>query len=183
MQFLLSIFMASMLQTLSKKLIALRRGKNAYIFFGIKFVLLFTGFSIAYIYSIKNYSTLFSHHRDLIATSVSFLLNILGEEARVVGSTTIYHNININVINACNGITATVILLSALLAFPTSPKDKAIGVILGITAIQLINIVRIVIVTYALSVSQDYFLFMDVYVGQIFLIIFATTFWVFWIRR
>jgi exosortase H (IPTLxxWG-CTERM-specific) len=48
----------------------------------------------------------------------------------------------------CNGIEATIILLAAVLAFPSTIKQKLWGLAIGFVAIQALNVVRIVSLFY-----------------------------------
>ena len=44
----------------------------------------------------------------------------------------------------CNGVEATIVLVAAMLAFPSSWKMKAWGIGLGFIAVQAVNLLRVV---------------------------------------
>src|SRR5205823_9326552 len=48
----------------------------------------------------------------------------------------------------CNGVEATIVLIAAIFAFPASWKHKLIGLVVGIVAVQGLNIVRIISLFY-----------------------------------
>jgi exosortase H (IPTLxxWG-CTERM-specific) len=49
----------------------------------------------------------------------------------------------VNVENGCNGVEAMILLVAAMAAFPASWKAKLGGIVAGIVAVQLLNLVRV----------------------------------------
>jgi exosortase H (IPTLxxWG-CTERM-specific) len=79
-----------------------------------------------------------------IASVSGAVLRALGEPAAVTDTLISGGGFSVNVENGCNGIETTILLVSAVLAFPASWAARGIGVGLGLVAIQAINLVRVV---------------------------------------
>ena len=54
------------------------------------------------------------------------LLQLAGQESRVVGTTLLYRGIDIHVVESCDGVMAAITLVAAVLAFPF-PRRLARG--------------------------------------------------------
>src|SRR5258705_12052508 len=57
----------------------------------------------------------------------------------------------------CNGVEATLVLFAAILAFPAPWRHKALGLGIGVTAVQLLNIVRVISLFYLGQWSLEVF--------------------------
>ena len=79
-----------------------------------------------------------------IASVSGALLNALGEPVTVTGTLISGGGFGVHIENGCNGNETTILLVSAVLAFPASWAARGIGVGLGFVAIQVINLVRVV---------------------------------------
>ena len=86
----------------------------------------------------------------------------------------------INILNGCNGIYVSAIVLSAILAFPSTLKEKLIGLAIGIPGIQAINLVRIITLYFIALHRPDLFEQYHIYVWQSIVIILSMGIWLFW---
>lgn len=73
----------------------------------------------------------------------------------------------------CNGLEAILLFTVAVLAFEGSIKNKIIGIVLGSSVLQLINIARIVLLAYVLEYHDKYFEVMHIYVTQSMMVVLA----------
>ncbi len=71
-------------------------------------------------------------------------LRLFGEQATVSGCVVSSPRFAVTIFNGCNGLITSLIFVSGVLAFPARWPAKVIGVVGGLLAIQLINLVRIV---------------------------------------
>src|SRR5215470_14673059 len=71
-------------------------------------------------------------------------LNVLGQKVSMSGTVIRSSRFSVNIRNGCNGVEAMLIFLAAVLAFPASWKSRLTGLGLGILAIQVVNLVRVV---------------------------------------
>jgi exosortase H (IPTLxxWG-CTERM-specific) len=81
--------------------------------------------------------------------------------------------------DGCNGVNVTVLLCSALLAFPASWKLKVKGLLIGVAAIQVLNFLRFVSLYYLLQYSQAWFDFAHAYLWESLIMLDALA--VFWL--
>ena len=79
-----------------------------------------------------------------IARVSAGLLNALGERVAVAGTEIRSAGFAVNIENGCNGIETVLLFGSAVLAFPSTVRRKALGLLVGFAAIELLNLVRVV---------------------------------------
>jgi exosortase H (IPTLxxWG-CTERM-specific) len=88
-----------------------------------------------------------------IARASGVGLNLLGQQVSLQGTVIQSHRFAVNIRNGCNGVEAMLIFLAAVLAFPASWRSRLAGLGIGIVAIQLVNLVRVI----ALFLTGVYF--------------------------
>ncbi len=72
------------------------------------------------------------------------ILNILGYGVNIQKEIISNANFSMSIKNGCDGLEATAIFLSAVLAFPTAFRLKVPGILLGFGVLFIANIIRIV---------------------------------------
>jgi exosortase H (IPTLxxWG-CTERM-specific) len=82
----------------------------------------------------------------------------------------------------CDGIEAVIILISAVLAFPSLWKHKLVGITIGFFAIQALNLVRIISLFYMGQWSQTWFDWFHLYLWQALIVLDALAVWLIWLR-
>jgi exosortase H (IPTLxxWG-CTERM-specific) len=82
----------------------------------------------------------------------------------------------------CNGVEATIVLVAAILAFPASWKHKLIGLIVGIVAVQGLNIVRVISLFYLGQWNFNAFEWAHLYVWQALIMLDVMVVWLLWVR-
>lgn len=118
-----------------------------------------------------------------LARSAGVLLNIIGQGVTVTGTVIGSSRFAVNINNGCNGVEAMLILLASIVAFPASMKARALGLLLGAIAVQLLNEVRIVTL-YLLGAHQPkLFQLFHTAVWQIVIIVAAIGFFLAWSAR
>ena len=86
------------------------------------------------------------------------------------------------VVEACNGFLPTAIYVAAVLAFPSAWRAKAWGLLLGVPAIQLINLMRVVSLMIIGAHWPALFEQVHIFVWQTLVISFTMAVWVGWIE-
>jgi exosortase H (IPTLxxWG-CTERM-specific) len=118
-----------------------------------------------------------------IARVSGAVLNLLGQDVTMQGTVIRSPRFSVNIRNGCNGVEAMLIFLAAVLAFPASWRSRLIGLALGILAIQIVNLIRVV----ALFLTGVYFprLFASSHtvIWQTIVILFGVLLWIFWANR
>jgi exosortase H (IPTLxxWG-CTERM-specific) len=83
----------------------------------------------------------------------------------------------------CNGVEATIVLCAAILAFPAPWRYKALGLVIGIAAVQLLNVVRVISLFYIGQWNRDVFEWAHLYVWQALIMLDVLIVWLVWVRR
>jgi exosortase H (IPTLxxWG-CTERM-specific) len=83
----------------------------------------------------------------------------------------------------CNGVEATLVLLAAMLAFPAPWRHKIIGFVIGVLAVQLLNIVRVISLFYLGQWNFEAFEWAHLYVWQGLIMLDVLIVWLIWVRR
>ena len=92
----------------------------------------------------------------------------------------VFQGTSVRIIEECTGIYEAIIFASAVLAFPTSWKNRSIGLLLGCPLIYAFNAVRIATLIAALRYYPSAFDFMHLYFWQATLILMIMSVWALW---
>lgn len=88
----------------------------------------------------------------------------------------------VSIESGCNGIEAALVLIAAILAYPAPWKHKLIGLVAGLLAIQLLNLVRIISLFYLGQWNQQAFEWAHLYVWQGLIMLDALIVFLIWLR-
>lgn len=116
----------------------------------------------------------------LVTAASSLVMNIFGSDAYVMGNTLATSDYSINVVDGCNGVYATAILISGIIAYPSRLKSKAWGIPAGVAAVFVLNLGRVISLFYLGRSYPDIFHEVHVYVWQPIIILWAILVWHFW---
>ncbi len=83
----------------------------------------------------------------------------------------------------CNGVEATLVLLAAILAYPAPWRYKVLGFIIGVVAVQALNVVRVISLFYLGQWSFQVFEWAHLYVWQVLIMLDVMIVWLVWVRR
>jgi len=122
-------------------------------------------------------------YTTLVAHEARVVLNLLGEGASVHGKILSSPRFSVAIYNGCNGLEAKLIFLCGVLAFPVPWKQRAIGLLLGILAIQLVNIIRVVSLFYIGIYAPSWFSISHVFIWQTLIILTGVLLWLLWVYR
>ncbi len=83
----------------------------------------------------------------------------------------------------CNGVTVTILLCAAVLAFPASWTQRAAGILIGSAAIQILNFIRFISLFYLGQYSMSWFEFAHGYLWESLIMLDTlVVFWM-WVNR
>lgn len=82
----------------------------------------------------------------------------------------------------CNGIEAAIVLIAAMLAFPAPWKHRLIGIVVGLSAVQMLNIVRVISLFYLGQWNMKAFEWAHLYLWQALIMLDVLIVWLVWIR-
>lgn len=116
----------------------------------------------------------------LIARVSGGILRLFGESATVSGCVVSSPRFAVTIFNGCNGLITSLIFISGVLAFPARWPAKVIGVVGGLVAIQLINMVRIISLFYIGIFLPDLFNDAHIFIWQSVVILAGVGLWIAW---
>ncbi len=129
-----------------------------------------------------------SHHlvypyTEFIATVSRFALRVTGHGVGGDGLEISGPRFSVLVQNVCNGLEVTGIFLAAVFAFPTSFRNKLIGVALGYPVIFVLNVARIAALYLLGFHVPNVFETVHRYYAQALVIILTLLIWMLWVTR
>ena len=158
-----------------------RRNRREITFLVLFVVLLGGGFTLVSVNWINDHAI--EPFTAGIARLSGFILNLLGQQVTMRGTIISSPHFAVNIRNGCNGIEAMLIFLAAVLAFPARWRSRLAGLALGILAIQVVNLIRVV----ALFLTGVYFpkIFdtSHTVIWQTIVILAGVLLWIYWANR
>ncbi len=121
---------------------------------------------------------------NTLARISSWLVTVFDPNVMAVGKI-MRHTINgfaVSIEAGCNGVEATIVLVAAILAFPSSWKHKLAGLAAGIVAVQGLNVVRVISLFYLGQWDRQWFEWAHLYVWQALIMLDVLIVWLVWIR-
>jgi len=85
--------------------------------------------------------------------------------------------------DGCNAVNVTILLCSAVLAFPASWKMKAAGLLAGAAIIQVVNIFRFITLFYLGQYSMAWFDFAHAYLWESLIMLDTVVVFWYWVTR
>jgi exosortase H (IPTLxxWG-CTERM-specific) len=82
----------------------------------------------------------------------------------------------------CNGLEATLVLVSAIVAFPAPWRHRLRGILAGVVAVQALNVVRVASLFYLGQWNRDVFEWAHLYAWQALIMLDVLIVWVVWVR-
>jgi exosortase H (IPTLxxWG-CTERM-specific) len=111
------------------------------------------------------------------------VLNLFGQHVALRGTVIQGPHFAVNIRNGCNGVEAMLIFLAAVLAFPAPWRWRLAGLVLGILAIQIVNLVRVVSLYLTGAYFPRFFDASHTVIWQSVVILFGVLLWIFWANR
>src|SRR6266542_2219788 len=99
---------------------------------------------------------------------------------KVLRSTT--NGFAVSIEAGCNGVEATIVLIAAMLAFPSPWKHKLAGLAAGIVAVQGLNVIRVISLFYLGQWNREVFEWAHLYVWQALIMLDVLIVWLIWVR-
>lgn len=115
------------------------------------------------------------------ATLTGVILSPISDNVRWHGQICSFNHFDVRIVDECTGVFEMVIFAAAVLAFPTGWRKKLFGLLLGLPAIYLFNLLRIILLVVVGSQSYATFEFMHLYFWQVTLIIIIASIWIAWL--
>ena len=149
--------------------------------FVLSFLLSLAVLGLAYSHPTAKYHDNLLWLLDVTATACGFVLSVFSDGVHYSGKYVSYNGFSVEIIDECTGLLEMVIYLAAVVAFSASIRKKLIGIVAGVPAIYLFNVLRIIVLLIAGSMSKRVFDFMHLYFWQATLILMIATVWIGWL--
>ena len=120
---------------------------------------------------------------SLAAKAAGGVLALFGLPVQVSGDLIIHPQTSVRVSKGCDGLTASIIYVAAVIAFRAELRAKVLGALGGFLAIQVFNVLRVMALFLTLLYFPAYFEDMHVYIMQALVIAFGAVVWFFWAQR
>lgn len=117
-----------------------------------------------------------------IARLSGSVLSALGEDITVSGCDLRSPRFAVTIYNGCNGLITSLVFASAVLAFPSTWRAKGVGLGLGLLAIQIVNLVRIISLYFIGAAAPRLFNTAHIVVWQSLVILAGVVLWILWAR-
>ena len=122
---------------------------------------------------------------ELIASSVELVLRITPFETMIRGSLIKFHTFTMRIVPECSGAEAMAIFCASVIAFPATVGQKLLAVGIGVPALYVVNVLRLVCLGFigAFVKNREVFHFAHIYVWQTIFILFVVCIWLLWIEK
>ena len=150
----------------------------------LKYVAFFLAFCLAFYlvyYSLTLRGSL-SLLKNLTALILGAILSLGGANVTVNGATLSINGFGLEIIDECTAVFSSIVYCSAVLAYPTTLKNKGLGIAVGVPALYAINILRLFILALVGISYPNMFEFVHVYLWQASFIIFVVVLFLVWLK-
>lgn len=89
---------------------------------------------------------------------------------------------SVSIQSGCNGVEAVIVLISAMLVFPSAWRFKLQGIVIGFFAVEVLNIIRIISLFYLGQWNQDIFEWAHLYVWEALIMLDVLIIFLCWLR-
>lgn len=117
--------------------------------------------------------------RAFTASLVALFLSFLGLNAEATGTLVLVNGASFDIIGECTGIFSIIVYCSLIFAYPTSVRNKTIG-ILGIPILYALTLIRLISTALVGVFIPSMLDFFHTYLWQVFLIVFVVLLFLIW---
>jgi len=111
------------------------------------------------------------------------LITLFGGQARVYGNVLSIPGSSVRILDLCNGVEATLLLWTAMLAFPAPWRHRLAGLLIGWIAVQGLNMARIISLVYLGAWKPMWFHWVHWYVWDALILMDVLLIFLLWLRR
>jgi exosortase/archaeosortase family protein len=136
----------------------------------------------AALYLVSRFSFIENAGVRLTVSTLQHAMGLVGQKVERAGTALYTGNASVEIISDCSPHMPFLIFAAVILAFPSSWKQRGLGLLFGAVAIHVFNTIRIMTLIWILGWRRNWFDFAHVYLWQTgtILIVFAT--FALWIR-
>lgn len=158
--------------------------KSPLLRFALTFLLLLLAFSVlSVVTNLQNHLHL---AETAFAASATWMAQCTGSAARVEDNLIWVNGLSLNINHECTGVFVLFVLASFIAAYPARARAKAVGILIGISLLSLINMIRIATLVRVVEFYPTLFAYFHEYVWQGAFLMLVTLYaisWVEWVRQ
>ncbi|MFQ5598978.1 MAG: exosortase H [Candidatus Krumholzibacteriia bacterium] len=125
----------------------------------------------------------FRHVNELNAVLSGAVLNVLGVANVRSGTVVSFRSGGMEIISECSGIYVAILFAAGIFAFPTAWRIRLRGLALGLAAIFVINVLRLVTLGAVIAHKESLLPLFHEYLWQVFFILVVSCLYLLWIER
>ena len=130
---------------------------------------------------VRNYPVLHAGLATTMAQAEYWIFSLFTDDISMQARTVTYSGFPVTIVGECVGLLEFMIYTAAILAFPASWRQRAIGLVCGLPLLYLFNLVRIMMLLLVGASSAELFEFFHVYFWQITLVLLVGGVWLLWV--
>ncbi len=151
-----------------------------------RFLLAFTGiglllFGLVYLPPVRD--NLIAPFTDALTDIAGYLIIAFDGQAWVEGNVLTIPGFSVRILDLCNGVEATLLVMAAMLAYPAPWVYRLWGLLMGFLGVQVINMVRIISLTYLGVWKPEWFHWVHWYLWDALIMLDVLLIFLFWLRR
>jgi exosortase/archaeosortase family protein len=112
----------------------------------------------------------------------NWVLILFGQNSHVTGSTITGAMATLTVFRGCDALDPILVLCAGILAYPASSRCKTIGLLLGIPAMFIMNVVRILSLYVIRFKAPNLFESAHIEIWPVVFVLLAGVLWIGWVR-
>jgi archaeosortase B (VPXXXP-CTERM-specific) len=150
----------------------------------LKYVALFLVFCVAF-YLVYYFLTLrgsLSILNNITASILGAVFSFGGADVVVNGAALSVNGFGLEIIDECTAVFSSIVYSACVLAYPTTLKNKGLGIAFGVPSLYTINILRLIVLALVGISYPDMFEFVHVYLWQASFIIFVVVIFLAWLH-
>jgi archaeosortase B (VPXXXP-CTERM-specific) len=150
----------------------------------LRYVALFLTFCLVFylVYYVLTLRGSLSLLKDTTAVILGALFSLGGARVVVNGATVSINGFGLEIIDECTAVFSSIVYCSAVLAYPTTWKNKSLGIAFGVPSLYAINILRLSLLALVGISHPAMFDFVHVYLWQASFIIFVVAIFLLWLK-
>jgi archaeosortase B (VPXXXP-CTERM-specific) len=120
--------------------------------------------------------------KNITALILGAIFSLGGANVVVNGPTCSINGFSLEIIDECTAVFSSIVYCACILAYPTTPKNKVVGIAFGVPSLYAINILRLSILALVGMSHPGMFEFVHVYLWQASFIIFVVVLFLLWLH-
>lgn len=120
---------------------------------------------------------------DGLTTAAGSLITRFGGQAWVQGNVLTIPGFSVRILDLCNGVEATLLLWTAMLAFSAPWRHRLWGLLIGMLGVQALNLARIISLVYLGVWKPTWFYWVHWYVWDALILVDLLLIFLLWLRR